>query len=276
VTITTGGYVSGALSLTVGDTVTFTNADTVVHEIEFKPTTGYTCTITPLVVQPSASQSCTFTTATAYTYSDPKEKGPAFRGTITVSAPVVPSATLAASASVVRYGNRITLSGKVVPAVAGTPVDILALEHGESAYAKVATVATTGAGAFSLDVVPQLRTTYRAAFVNAGRTITSSEAVIQVRPRVGLTLRDVTKRYAYFRTTAVSTLSYAGVRVLVQRRNVVGGWTTVKGVTLGAFSSARFRVRLPSGDTRIRVLLPSAAAGPGYLAGYSRGILISR
>jgi plastocyanin len=276
VTITKDGYVPADRNIGTGDTVTFANADTVVHEVEFKQTSGFTCTVSPLVVQPTTAQSCTFTAAGTYTFTDPKDKGTGFRGTLTVTAPVAPAITLASSATVVRYGNQVTLSGAVVPRASGTPVDILALEFGETAYAKVATVSTNGAGAFSYSVAPQLRTTYRAEFTNAGKAITSSEVPVQVRPRVSLALRDLTRLYGYFRTKVVSTLSYEGDRVLVQRRNQTGGWTTLKGVTLGAFSSARFRVRLPSGDSRIRVLVPAAVAGPGYLAGFSRGVLVTR
>lgn len=276
VTITKAGYVPDAVTLTTGDTVTFSNTDAVVRQIEFKQTAGFTCTVNPLVVQPAAQQSCTFTVAGTYTYSDPKEKGATFRGTVTVNPAVVPSVTLAPSSSVVRYGNPITLNGKVVPQGAGTSVDILALEYGASAYVKVAAAVTVSTGAFDAAVTPQIRTTYRAEFVNAGKAITSAEVSVQVRPRVSLVLRDLAGRYGYFTTKALSTLSYAGTKVFAQRRNSTGGWTTLKVVTLGQFSSARFKVALPRGDSRIRVLLPASAAGPGYLAGFSRGVLVAR
>ena len=43
VTITKNGYVPSSLSITVGDTVAFTNSDSVAHQITFKSTTGVTC-----------------------------------------------------------------------------------------------------------------------------------------------------------------------------------------------------------------------------------------
>src|SRR5439155_13641450 len=86
VTITKNGYVPSSTTIAQGDTVQFTNSDTVVHQVTFKSTTGVTCTPNPLVVQPGASGSCTFATAGKYSYSDPNTKGNTFSGTITVTA----------------------------------------------------------------------------------------------------------------------------------------------------------------------------------------------
>src|SRR4051794_7282717 len=88
-TITKNGYVPSSTSIAQGDTVQFTNSDTVVHQVTFKSSTGFTCTPNPLVVQPGASGTCTFQSAGNYTYSDPNSKGNTFRGTISVTAPPV-------------------------------------------------------------------------------------------------------------------------------------------------------------------------------------------
>src|SRR5206468_3621965 len=74
VTITKNGPVPAAATIAQGDTVQFTNSDTVAHQIAFKSTAGVTCTANPLVVQPAASGSCTFATAGTYTYDDPNVK----------------------------------------------------------------------------------------------------------------------------------------------------------------------------------------------------------
>ena len=60
VSITKNGYVPNAATIAVGDTVRFTNNDTVVHQITFKSTTGVTCAPNPLVIQPAQSGTCTF------------------------------------------------------------------------------------------------------------------------------------------------------------------------------------------------------------------------
>src|ERR1041385_5339584 len=59
VTITKNGYVPNSLSIATGDVVTFTNSDSVAHQVSFKQSTGFTCAPTSLVLQPAASGTCT-------------------------------------------------------------------------------------------------------------------------------------------------------------------------------------------------------------------------
>jgi plastocyanin len=279
ITITKSGFVPMNLTIKVGDTIGFTNADVVVHEVLFKATTGFTCTATPLVVQPTKTQSCTWTVAGSYTYSDPNQRDRNFRGTVKVDpvAPVVvPTVTLTASATVVKYGTEATLSGKTVPTAAGTMVDILAQATGETAYTKVASVATTNGGAYTVAVTPEIATSYRAEFANGTTRVVSPVTAISVSPAVGLALRSVKGSHANFTVRVTSGMSYEGRYVRVQRKNSFGGWTTLKQATLGTFSTARFSVHLPKGTSRIRTFLPSSQAGVGYLSSTSRTIIVSR
>lgn len=279
ITITKSGFVPMNLTIKVGDTISFTNTDTAAHEVLFKATTGFTCTATPLVVQPTKTQSCTWTVAGSYPYSDPNQRDRNFRGTVTVDAVapvVVPTVSLATSADVVKYGVGVTLSGKTVPTTAGTVVDILAMATGETTFTKVASVATTNGGTYTVAVTPEIQTTYRAEFQNGTTRVASAVAAVQVRPRVGLVLRTVKGVRAYFTVRVTSGQTYEGSYVLVQRKNNLGRWTTLKRTTLGAFSSDRFSVRLPNGTSRIRTVLPASQAGPGYLFSASRVIAVSR
>lgn len=279
ITITKSGFVPMNLTIKTGDTISFTNSDVAAHEVLFKATTGFTCTATPLVIQPAKSQSCTWTAAGSFPYSDPNQRDRNFRGTVTVEAvtpAVVPSVSLASSAAVVKYGNGITLSGKTVPATAGTMVDILALASGETTYSKVSSVATTNGGTYTVAVTPEIQTSYRAEFQNGNARVVSAVTTVQVRPRVGLVLRTVKGVRAFFTVRVTSSLTYEGKYVLVQRKNSLGRWTTVKRTTLGAFSSDRFSVRIPNGTSRIRTLLPASQAGVGYLSSASRTIAVSR
>ncbi len=110
VTITKNGYVPSSTSVAQGDTVQFTNSDTIVHQVAFKSTTGVVCTPSPLVIQPTASGSCTFNIAGSYTYSDPNVKGHVFRGTVTVTASPA-SLSIAVNTPIVVYGGSAMLSG---------------------------------------------------------------------------------------------------------------------------------------------------------------------
>lgn len=279
ITITKSGFVPMNLTIKVGDTISFTNSDVAAHEVLFKATTGFTCTATPLVLQPTKTQSCTWTVAGSYTYSDPNQRDRSFRGTVTVEATtpaVVPTVSLTSSASVVKYGRAVTLSGKTVPTAAGTTVDILAQATGETTFTKVASVATTNGGAYSVSVTPEIQTNYRAEFQNGNARVVSAVTAVQVRPRVGLVLRTVKGVRAYFTVKVTSSQMYEGNYVLVQRKNSLGRWTTVKRTTLGAFSSDRFSVRVANGTSRIRTALPASQAGAGYLFSASRAIAVSR
>jgi plastocyanin len=279
ISITASGFVPMNLTIKTGDTIAFANTDTAAHEVLFKATTGFTCTAKPLVIQPTKSQSCTWTAAGRFPYSDPNQRDRTFRGTVTVEAvtpAVVPTVSLVTSASVVQYGTDVTLSGKTVPATAGTMVDILALATGETAYVKVASVATTNGGTYTVAVTPEIQTSYRAEFQNGTARVVSGVTAVQVRPLVGLVLRKVKGARAYLTVKVTSSQSYEGNHVLVQRRNSLGRWTTVKRTALGAFSSDRFSVRVPNGTSRIRTLLPASQAGAGYLSGASRTVTVNR
>lgn len=280
ITITKSGFVPMNLTVKAGDTVAFTNTDAAVHEVLFKATTGFLCTATPLVVQPTATQSCTWTVAGNYPYSDPNQRDRNFRGTVTVDAVtpvVVPTVSLDPSSPVVRFGADTTLSGKVTPNAAVTTVDILAMASGESAFTKVASVATTNGGAYSMVVTPEIKTSYRAEFASGATRVVSPVAVVSVRPAVALTLRFVKNARAYYVTRVTSTLTYEGRYVLVQRKTSTGAWTTLKRATLGASSTARFSVHLPvTATVRIRTLLTTTQAGTGYLSSGSRTVLAAR
>jgi plastocyanin len=279
ITITKSGFVPMNLTIKNGDTISFTNADATVHEVLFKATTGFTCTATPLVVQPTKTQSCTWTVAGSYPYSDPNQRDRNFRGTVTVDvvAPTVtPAVSLAASAAVVRYGSPTTLSGKVVPNTAGTMVDILEQASGDATFTKVVSVATTNGGTYTTAVTPEIGTNYRAEFQNGATRVVSPVTMVSVRPAVGLVLRSIKGTHATLTVKVTSAMNYAGKYVRVQRKNSLGGWTTLKRATLGTYSAVRVSVSVPRGTSRLRAFLPATQAGAGYLSSTSRTVTLSR
>ncbi|PWU18564.1 MAG: hypothetical protein C5B48_14615, partial [Candidatus Rokuibacteriota bacterium] len=62
--------------------------------------------------------------------------------------------------------------------------------------------------------------------------------------------------------------AFTGKRVLIQRLTTSGP-ATVKSVKLDASSSATFTIRLPRHHARLRAVMSTAQAAPGYIAGYS-------
>ncbi len=276
-TITNAGYVPADQTFNVGDSIRFTNADTVVHQIEIKPTTGFTCTVTPLVIQPTQSQTCTFTAAGTYNYSDPLGKGNTYRGTLKVNNVVVGSSiALTVTPSKVTYPAEVTLNGQVSPNSAGVAVDIYAQAFGKTEFTKVSSTTTTANGNFTIAAAPQIQTTYRAQVQSNGAPVLSSTVSVDVRPKVVLSLRSATKKFARFQTRVSSLISYAGKLALVQRQNSVGNWVTLKTVTLGSDSSARFGVNLRRGVSRYRTFMPASQVGAGYIANSSNAVTIRR
>jgi len=272
VTITKNGYVPNSLSILSEDTVTFTNGDTVAHEVRFKSATGFTCTPNPLVVQPAATGSCVFHAAGSYSYSDPNLKGNTFRGSITVTAPP-DSLTLSAKPLLLVFGAKVSGTGTVSTGKTGEPVDVLAQQCGAGAAQKIATVQTITGGAYSLSVQPLMNTVYTTKLRNA----TSAASAVRVRPRVRLS-RLAPHRYS-LRVDAAT--SFAGKYASLQRYNgTLKRWVAVKAVLLKASSkgvapavasAASFRSSVKSG-LRIRITLGQAQVGTCYAPGVSNTI----
>ena len=273
VTITKNGYVPNAATIALGDTVQFTNSDTIVHQVTFKTTTGITCTPNPLVVQPGSSGTCTFQSGGNYTYSDPNSKGNTFRGSITVTAPPA-TLSLTANPLLVAYGGSSVVSGVLSTQQAGASIDVLAQQCGAATATKLATAVTTAGGAYTTTAKPLMNTTYTAK----DKTVTSTAATVTVRPI--LQLRRVGLRRFTLRVTAAS--SFAGKYASFQRYNAtLRRWVPVKPVLLRAssvgiaptvVSSASFRATVAS-RLRIRATLPQAQVGGCYAAGTSNATL---
>ena len=273
VTITKNGYVPNSATIALGDTVQFTNSDTVVHQVTFKTTTGVTCTPNPLVVQPASSGTCTFQSGGTYTYSDPNSKGNTFRGSITVTAPPA-TLSLTANPLLVAYGGSSVFSGVLSTQQVGASIDVLAQQCGAATATKLATAVTTAGGVYTTTTKPLMNTTYTAK----DKTVSSTAATVTVRPV--LQLRRVGLRRFTLRVTAAS--SFAGKYASFQRYNgTLRRWVPVKPVLLRAssvgiaptvVSSASFRATVAS-RLRIRATLPQAQVGGCYAAGTSNATL---
>jgi hypothetical protein len=68
--------------------------------------------------------------------------------------------------------------------------------------------------------------------------------------------------------TANGVRPFTGKYVLIQRLTSSGP-TTIKHVKVGADSAATFTIRLPKRRVRVRAVMPTSQAAPGYIAGYS-------
>jgi len=266
VTITRTGFVPADVTIAVGDSVTWRNTDTAVHQVAFN---GTACNLT---IQPGASGSCTFRAGGRFNYRDPSQQG-SFRGTVTVTGART-SLTISAARRTTAFAAPVTLSGIVSNQQANEPVVIQGQECGKTAFTRVGAATTTAGGNWTLAVRPMINTTYQARW----RTADSSTVIVKVRPKVRLT-----RVGSRFKARVTAAQSFTGKRVLFQRyRTVVRRWVTLKRVTLGASTTptagtfvtpANFRARIRRG-WRLRVFLPQAQAGTCYLAAPSNTLRV--
>ena len=274
VSITKTGFVLKDLTIAPGDTVTWTNTDTTIHQVASNDA-GFA---SPLL-KAGESYSFLFTTAGRYAYEDPSVKKNT-RGSVTVkAAPQTTSATLTAGASraIVVYGSALTLSGTVSSQRPGETVAVFSQPYGQASPAAIGSAVSTNVGAWSFLARPALQTTYEARWKPAtGPLVTASPVAVKVRPRIGWRVKTASGRVVTFFGKVSGARSFSGRFAYLQRRNSFAQWVSLKQVFLGSTSSATFKTRLPSGRSQVRLLMPAKQAGPGYIAGISRTLSLVR
>ena len=189
------------------------------------------------------------------------------------------SPSLTANKKKVVYGGAVAFSGEVPVTKAGEKITLRAdvlQPNGRRQSSAIAETTTDGAGAFTFTNVPTAQTSYTAVWQPLLPPSTASPAVlVRVAPRIGLALVRKVGQVVTFSTKATSAIPYLGRYVLVQRRDGLGEWVSIKRVVLESNAVAtRTAVRLPQGLSRIRVLMPQSQVGTGYVAGVSRVILV--
>jgi plastocyanin len=272
ISITKSGYVPSSASVSTADTVQFTNADTVAHQVVFKPTTGVTCSPSPFTLQPAQSGTCTFASAGAFAYSDPTVSGTTFQGTLTVTAPAPPETlSLFADPTSVIYASKVTFTGELSSKKAGEDINVLATPCGRTGPTKVATVQTNSTGEYTAE----LRTARNTVYTVQAKGTASDAVSVRVRPR--LRLGRVSAHHYSLRVFGAQ--KFAGRYATVQRSSH-GRWLFVKRVLLHSnstnilptvVSSVAFRsVIRPRAS--IRAILAQPQVGHCYLSGTSNVI----
>jgi hypothetical protein len=163
------------------------------------------------------------------------------------------------------FGGGVVLSGKFDHGLADQSVVLLAKQHGETSYSSVALLETKAGGRWSSTVTPTIETSYEATSL-AEHT---PALAIKVRPRVTLA-----RSRGRFVARVLSAASYEGHFVLLQRRGA-HGWKTMRRIKLSQ-RPRKFDAKLSHGLSRLRIFLPRAQAGAGYLPGFSKTVLVRR
>lgn len=275
VAITNAGFVPNTITITAGDSITWTNSDTRNHQ---PISQDRDASFASPILRPGESFTFQFTKDGRYTITDALVSGS--RMAVVVRKAAAPRApTLAANRRKVVYGGGVTLTGKL-PVAAVQPVTLRAevvRPNGTRETSTVGQTTTDGTGAFTFRNVPTAQTTYTVLWnVSPPAAAVASNAVtVRVAPRIGLALVRKVGRRVTFSTKATSAIPYAGRYVLLQRRNALGQWVSLRRVVLKSNSVAtRAAARLPRGLSRIRVVMPQSQVGAGYVRGVSRVILV--
>lgn len=259
VSIKRSGFVPASVTVNQDDAVTWTNNDTIDHQV-----VANGGSFASPILKPGKSFTRTFRSGGTFRYHDSLR--PALKGTVVVrGAP--PQVSLAASAAVVKFGSTVTLSGTVSNKKAGETITLVQLPYGQTTKQVVATLQTTTGGVFSFTVSPQVSTTYQAQWPNRS----DSSVTVQVQPLIKLPF--VSKSgYFHFYVTAAS--SFAGKTVYLQRFTLAHQWVNIRALTLGSKSGRLISVRfvrsiIPRGRWSIRVFMPATEMGGGYLDSWS-------
>jgi plastocyanin len=255
VQIKRSGFVPRSVTINQDDSVTWTNADTIDHQI-----VANGGSFASPVLKPGKSYTHAFHGGGTFRYHDALH--PTLRGTVVVrGAP--PQVSLAASAPVVKFGATVTLSGAVSTKKAGETVTLVQLPYGQTNKQVIATLQTAAAGAFSFTVTPQVNTTYQAQWKN----LSESSVTVQVQPMIKL---PTVSRSGYFHFYVRAAVSFAGKTVYLQRFTLAHQWVNVRALALGSKSGRLFSLRyarslVPRGRWSIRIFMPASEMGGGYL-----------
>jgi len=257
VKITATGFTPKTVTVDSADTVKWTNADNVNHQL-----VANNGAFASAIIKPGNAYSFTFKTAGTFHYHDALK--PSLTGTITVKGPP-PQISVAVSVPIITYGDQTTISGTVSSVKANETVTILAQPYGSSAQ-QIATLMTGTGGAFTYSTQPTMLTTYMAKW----KTATSQTVTVQVRPKVTLQRLSATRLFA----KVGATTSFANRFMYLQRRSSFGQWVTVQKLRLGPNSGKIFTAPHKKGTFTYRVYMTTNQAGTGYLETWSNSVRV--
>jgi plastocyanin len=252
------GFVPASVTINHDDSVTWTNVDTIDHQV-----VANGGSFASPILRPGKSWTRVFRNGGTFRYHDSLH--PTLKGTLVVrGAP--DQVTLATSVPVVKFGSTVTLTGAVSNKKAGETITLVQLPFGQTTKQVVATLQTTTGGAFTFTVSPQVNTTYQAQWKSLESSVT-----VQVQPVIKL---PFVSRTGYFHFYVTAGTSFAGKTVYLQRFTLARQWMNIRALKLGSKSGRLISVRfvrslMPRGRWSIRIFMPATEMGGGYLDAWS-------
>jgi hypothetical protein len=172
--------------------------------------------------------------------------------------------TVSVSHAVVVYGEQVVVSAKVPPRLASAVVTVVAKPVGAPAPQAI--------GAFGpqrLEWQTRVRPRIRTSFTATAGNESSRAVTVNVRPRVTLTAGK-----SVFLARVVAGKPFVG-RAVQLERHTRSGWEVVRSAVLRR-NPISFRTELPTGTVKLRAFVPASRKEPGYLAGFSKPLVVRR
>jgi plastocyanin len=267
-TITLGatGPSPGVQTAAWGDSITWTNGDTVAHSVE-----SSRGAFTSESIPPGGAYTHTYTTRGVGNYSY-RQIGPkkSYSGTIVIT--LSGTVSLKASKATVTYGQPVVLSGSST--VLGFPVTVAQRPVGGGSWVDLGSFPVGSDGAFSTTITPKAGARYRATAaagqLMSGQVPVAVAPVVTLKasnskPKPGTTLRLVTHVTPATAAHSVSLFVYVPSR----RR-----WVRSVGPVNVRNGVATFRWKAVPGRTLLRSWLTNADLEPGFAPAFSKSVLV--
>jgi plastocyanin len=249
-----------------GDTVTWTNGDTVPHQLQ-SSRAGFSSETIPT----AGSYTHTYTAAGSGNYGY-RQIGPkkSYSGSIVVT--VSGSVTLKASKTLVTFGQPLTLAGRST--VLGYPV-VIEQRGAGGGWTTLAEVPVGPDGAFSTRLLPKVGAHFRASAA-AGQLI-SPQLTVKVVPVVTAKARFTKARTGAIvpvvvRVNPQTAATTASLFLYVASRK---RWVRAAPSVAVKSGVAVFRWKALPGRTLLRGWLVKADLAPGFSPSFSRTILVT-
>jgi hypothetical protein len=266
VALTAQGPQPATVTVDWGDTVTFSNQDSVERGVNL-----VRAGITNVTIQPGASYEHRFDgRAGRYSYTQTGPR-PLFSGVVMLTA--AGKVTLKASKVLAPYGTTISLSGQ--SSYPGTPVVVQFRQTGASG--DWATLLSPNAGADgSYSGKTRLTAGGRMRAVVAAGQVSSDTVDVAVVPkvRVSVNRRRVPKGARIVVTGRVAPASAVKTVDLEERLAGRSAWLRKATKSVSKSGVVKFVVKASEGRSRLRLSLKRAALEPGFAPTLSRSLLV--